>query len=70
MTDITLNVPDISCGHCKSSIEGAISGLDGVDRVEVTIDSKTVDLSFDDASVSLDSIIGTIEDQGYDVARS
>ena len=26
MTTTTLNVPDISCGHCKSSIEGAVGG--------------------------------------------
>ena len=69
MTTTQLNVPDISCGHCKSSIEGAVADLDGVERVEVTIDAKTVDLSFNGDAISLDSIIDTIEDQGYEVAR-
>ena len=69
MTTTTLSVPDISCGHCKSSIEGAVGGLEGVESVTVNIDPKTVDLSFDDASVSLDTIIAAIEDQGYTVAR-
>lgn len=69
MTTLTLNVPDISCGHCKSSIEGAVGGLAGVDKVEVHIEPKTVDLEFDDAQVTLDSIVEAIEEQGYDVAR-
>ena len=69
MTSTTLNVPDISCGHCKSSIEGAVSGLAGIERVEVAIETKTVDLSFDDSAIALDAIIETIEDQGYEVAR-
>ncbi len=69
MTTLTLNVPDISCGHCKSSIEGAVGGLTGVDKVEVHIEPKTVDLEFDDAQVTLDSIVEAIEEQGYDVAR-
>jgi copper chaperone len=69
MTTTTLSVPTISCDHCKSSIEGAVSGLDGIERVDVAIDAKTVDLSFDPATVSLDRIIETIEDQGYDVER-
>jgi copper chaperone len=69
MTAITLNVPDVSCGHCKMSIEGAVAGLAGVDAVEVAIEAKTVDLSFDEAAVSLDTIIDAIEDQGYPVAR-
>lgn len=69
MNTTTLSVPDISCGHCKSSIEGAVSELSGINSVEVNIDPKTVNLSFDDATISLDAIIETIEDQGYDVAR-
>jgi copper chaperone len=69
MNTVTLSVPDISCGHCKSSIEGAVSGLDGIDKVEVAIEAKTVDVSFDPDTVPLDTIIGTIEEQGYDVAR-
>lgn len=69
MNTTTLSVPDISCGHCKSSIEGAVQDLSGIDKVEVNIDPKTVDLSFDEASISLDAIIEAIEEQGYDVAR-
>jgi len=67
MTTTTLSVPTISCGHCKSSIEGAVAELAGVDKVEVHIEARTVDLSFDD-SLQLDAIIEAIEEQGYDVA--
>ncbi|NNF64664.1 MAG: heavy-metal-associated domain-containing protein [Acidimicrobiia bacterium] len=70
MTTTTLNVPDISCGHCKSSIEGAVSELSGVDKVEVHIDAKTVELSFDDSALSMDTIVEAIEGQGYEVAAS
>jgi copper chaperone len=69
MTNITLSVPDISCAHCKASIEGAVAPLDGVTSAEVAIDEHTVDVSFDDAAVTLDAIIAAIEEQGYDVAR-
>ncbi|GBE25727.1 copper chaperone CopZ [bacterium BMS3Bbin02] len=68
MTNITLSVPDISCGHCKTSIEKAVSELDGVDSVEVHIESKTVDVAFSDSLVT-DTIIDTIESQGYDVTK-
>lgn len=68
MNTTTLSVPTISCGHCKSSIEGAVSELAGLDKVEVHIEERTVDLSFSD-SLDLDTIIKAIEEQGYDVAR-
>ena len=68
-TTVKLSVPDISCGHCKSSIEGAVAPMEGVASAEVTIDDRTVDVAFDEAIVDLDAIIMAIEDQGYDVAR-
>lgn len=69
MTTVTLSVPDISCGHCKSSIEGAVAPLEGVESAEVTIEAKTVNVSFDESLVHLDAIITAIDDQGYEVAR-
>lgn len=69
MTDITLNVPDISCGHCKSSIEGALVPLEGVAKAEVDITKRSVDVSFDDGKLDLDTIIQAIDGQGYEVAN-
>ncbi|HEX2370865.1 MAG TPA: copper ion binding protein [Acidimicrobiia bacterium] len=69
MIETTLTVPGIHCDHCKSSIEAAVGELDGVAAVNVDIDPKTVEVSFDDDLVSLDRIVGAIEEQGYDVPR-
>jgi copper chaperone len=69
MTTKTLSVPGISCDHCKMSIEGAVGELAGVDKVEVDISARTVDLSYDDAAVGLNQIIDAIEEVGYEVPR-
>jgi copper chaperone len=68
MSTMTLNVPDISCGHCKMSIEGAVSELAGIEKVEVTIDARTVDVAYDDATVDRQKIVDAIEAVGYEVA--
>jgi copper chaperone len=68
MSTLTLNVPDISCGHCKSSIEGAVSELTGIEKVEVTIDARTVDVAYDDSAVDRKEIVEAIEAVGYEVA--
>jgi len=67
MITATLNVPDISCGHCKSSIEGAVAPLDGVDNVEVHVDTRTVDLAYDGTDATFNAIVAAIEEQGYEV---
>ena len=68
MTEQTISVPDISCNHCKMSIEGAVGALAGINRVEVHIEPRTVDVYYDESSVSLDVIQAAIEEQGYEVA--
>lgn len=64
----TYSVPDVSCGHCKSSIEGALVPLDGVDKAEVNIEAKTASVSFDPDVVSEDAVRGAIEASGYPIA--
>lgn len=67
MTNETIQVQGMSCGHCVSSVEGAVGGLDGVDTVNVHLQEGKVDVSFDEGKVQLDAITEAIEDQGYDV---
>jgi len=67
MTEVVLQAPEIHCDHCKSSIEGAVAALDGVQSVEVAIADATVRVDYDDARVEIDSIKKTIEEQGYAV---
>ncbi len=68
MTQITLSVPDISCGHCKMSIEGALQPLDGVESASVSIEDRNVAISYDESSVDIDAFVAAIDEQGYEVA--
>lgn len=69
MTARTISVPDISCGHCQTSIEQAVGDLAGVEAVAVDIAARTVDLNYDEDAIDLDQIIKAIEDVGYKVPR-
>jgi copper chaperone len=62
-----LSVPAIHCDNCKSSIEGAVGGLDGVAAASVSVDERTVTVSYDSAVVDLAAISSAIEEQGFDV---
>jgi len=67
MTEKTLQVPEVHCDHCKTSLEGAVGALSGVENVEVSVPEATIDVAFDDAAVTLETIKKTIEEQGYAV---
>ncbi|MGH3650468.1 MAG: copper ion binding protein [Acidimicrobiia bacterium] len=66
-TQTTLQVPEVHCDHCKTSLEGAVGGLGGVSRVEVSVPDASLDVSFDEDAVDLETIKRTIEEQGYAV---
>ncbi len=69
MTQITLSVPDISCGHCKSSIEDAVNPLEGVDTAVVAIEDRNVAIEFDGTEATMEAIVNAIDEQGYEVAH-
>ncbi len=61
------SVPDMTCGHCKTTVENAVSSLDGVRSAEVNLEAKTVTVDHDE-TVDSTSIVGAIEEAGYQVA--
>ncbi len=67
MSTATISVPGIHCDHCKSSIEGALGALDGVEQAEVSVPDRKVRVDFDESQVDLDAIQNAIVEQGYDL---
>lgn len=67
MSQVELQAPEIHCGHCKESIEGAVGGLSGVEQVSVDVPSATIAVSYDEQVVDLGAIKQAVEDQGYEV---
>jgi len=65
MTTRIYSVPEISCGHCKSAIEGELTPLDAVESAVVDIDAKTVTVV---GNVSEDAVRAAIDEAGYEVA--
>jgi copper chaperone len=63
----TISVPEIHCDHCKTSIEGALTSIAGVQGATVDIPARTVTVTYDDASVDRGDLIKAIEQQGYEV---
>ena len=68
MTTETLSVPDISCDHCQRAIETALGALPGV-RADVDLAARTVQVSYDQATVAPATIRATLSEEGYEVAE-
>ncbi|HMS64903.1 MAG TPA: heavy-metal-associated domain-containing protein [Ignavibacteria bacterium] len=60
-----INLPTVQCGTCKKTITKALKSTDGVDAVDVNIDEKFVNVTYDKSKTSLDKIEGVIVMSGY-----
>ena len=68
MTENTLRVPDMHCGHCKAAVEGELNKLSGVRSVSADVEKGTVEVSYDEGTVSTEDLEDAIEEAGYTVA--
>ena len=57
-------VPAIHCGHCVHTIEMELGDLEGVSSVKADLESKTVEVEFENPA-SEDLIIGTLKEINY-----
>jgi copper chaperone len=66
MTALTVQVPDISCDHCKAAIEQAVGRVPGVSAVSVDVASTSVRV---DRAPEADvrAIEAAIVDAGYTI---
>ena len=63
------NIPEISCGQCKETIESTVSNIESVVSVAVDIEQKSVAVkSTTDLNLSLVSEM--LDEQGYTVVQS
>ena len=58
-------VPEMSCQHCKSTIEASLAGVAGVEGVEVDLTALDVTVT---GTASDDEVRTAIEEAGYEVA--
>jgi copper chaperone len=67
MAQTTLTAPDISCDHCKQTIESGMGRARGVRSVEVEVDSRHVGIDYDEEETDEDALRDEMAELGYPV---
>ena len=67
METLELKAPDISCGHCVSTIREAVTLLDGVEFVDADIPAGKVRLRHEPGRTSKSEIGRAMAGAGYPV---
>ena len=67
MIEKTFNVPDLSCGHCKAAVEEELNELPGVEKANADVARGSVEVYYEEGTVSTKDLKGAIEEAGYTV---
>jgi len=59
---IELNVPDMTCNHCVSTIRGAVAGVDDKAACDVDLGAKRVRVA---SSLPPSDFVEALEEAGY-----
>lgn len=66
MTQHTFRVPGMSCEHCEAAVRSELMKVDGVYKVDVNLETKTVQVDHD-AVVNTGAMREAIEEAGYEI---
>lgn len=66
MTQKTIKVEGMSCMHCKLRVEKAVESVEGVQKVEVNLQTKEVVFDYEEGKVNIEKVKDAIREAGYE----
>ena len=64
----TLHISGMHCASCVGSVEKALQALDGVEEVQVNLNTEQATVSFDTGKVAYADLVEAVQGVGYQVA--
>lgn len=61
-----INIDGMTCGGCVKGVHDAVTPLEGVQSVDVSLENNLATVTFDADSVKVEAIAEAIEDAGFD----
>jgi len=69
MESITLPIEGMTCSGCVANVERVLKAIDGVQRVQVTLEPAQAIVEYVPGQVDAARLHLAIEDAGYEVVR-
>lgn len=66
MTQETIKVEGMSCGHCVIRVKKAIEAVEGVRKAEVDLPNKHTVVEYEEGKANLEKVKAAIREAGYE----
>ena len=67
--NVVFTVPEISCGHCKDTIESTLNNVESIESVSVDIEKKSVEV-ISSSDLDMMNVSELLDELGYTVVQS
>lgn len=62
---VTLSVPDMNCPACPFTVKKALSKVNGVGKIDVSLEKHEAVVAFDDSKTTVKKLTEATESAGY-----
>ncbi|MEI0445648.1 cation transporter [Brachyspira intermedia] len=66
MKNVTIKIKGMGCQNCVKAVTEELSALDGVSKVNVSLENACAEVEYDDSKVSTDKMLDTIKELEYE----
>jgi len=64
---LVLKIGGMSCNHCKMKLEKALRTLDGVDDVQVNLETGQATVKYDSSKLQGEGLRAVVGEAGYEI---
>ena len=65
LASVKISVPDMMCENCVEHVQKALSQVDGVENLEVSLEAKAASVTYDPAKTDASALQAAIRAAGY-----
>lgn len=66
MKNVTIKIKGMGCQNCVKAVTEELSALDGVSKVNVSLENACAEVEYDESKVSTDKMLDAIKELEYE----
>ncbi len=68
MTNIIIKIKGMGCQNCVNAVMESLSEIDGINKVNVSLEKELAEVEYDELKVNADKMIETIKELEYEAS--
>lgn len=68
MKNIIIKIKGMGCQNCVNAVMESLSEIDGINKVNVSLEKELVEVEYDELKVNADKMIETIKELEYEAS--